>query len=140
MSVTQATQAAEKLGEEDLVRMARARDEAAVRAITKRYNRRLFRIARSILRNDAEAEDVVQETYVRAFTGLDMFRGDALRNMDYAHRHERGSRAAAATAAYGGLGDIWHQPQRSRDHQFSDLGGGQRSGEGNGAERNPCGT
>ena len=77
MSVTQATQAAEKLGDEDLVPMARARDEAAVRAITKRYNRRLFRIARSILRNDAEAEDVVQETYVRAFTGLDMFRGDA---------------------------------------------------------------
>ena len=77
MSVIQATQAAETLGDEDLVRMARARDEAAVRAITKRYNRRLFRIARSILRNDAEAEDVVKETYVRAFTGLDMFRGDA---------------------------------------------------------------
>ena len=56
---------------------ARARDEAAVRTITTRYNRRLFRIARSILRDDAEAEDVVQETYVRAFTGLDLFRGDA---------------------------------------------------------------
>src|SRR4029078_6002066 len=77
MSVIQATQAAETLGDEDLVRMARARDEAAVRAITKRYNRRLFRIARIILCNDAAAEDVVQETYVRAFTGLDMFRGDA---------------------------------------------------------------
>ena len=63
--------------DEDLVRLARTRDEAAVRAITVRYNRRLFRIARSILRDDAEAEDVVQETYVRAFTGLDMFRGDA---------------------------------------------------------------
>jgi RNA polymerase sigma-70 factor (ECF subfamily) len=63
--------------DEDLVRLARTRDEAAVRAITARYNRRLFRIARSILRDDAEAEDVVQETYVRAFTGLDMFRGDA---------------------------------------------------------------
>ena len=69
--------AAEALSDEDLVELARARDEAAVRAITKRYNRRLFRIARSILRNDAEAEDVVQETYVRAFTGLDHFRGDA---------------------------------------------------------------
>ena len=68
---------AESLSDEALVSRARARDEAAVRAITKRYNRRLFRIARSILRNDAEAEDVVQETYVRAFTGLDMFRGDA---------------------------------------------------------------
>jgi RNA polymerase sigma-70 factor (ECF subfamily) len=63
--------------DEELVRRALLRDEAAVRAITTRYNRRLFRVARGILRNDAEAEDVVQETYVRAFTGLDMFRGDA---------------------------------------------------------------
>jgi len=63
--------------DEDLVRRALMRDEAAVRALTTRYNRRLFRVARGILRNDAEAEDVVQETYVRAFTGLDMFRGDA---------------------------------------------------------------
>ena len=78
MPVTRAQQAAaESLSDTDLVDLARGRDEAAVRAITKRYNRRPFRIARSILRNDAEAEDVVQETYVRAFSGLDMFRGDA---------------------------------------------------------------
>jgi RNA polymerase sigma-70 factor, ECF subfamily len=78
MTVTQAQRAAvEKLDDEDLVRLARERDEAAVRAITSRYNRRLFRIARSIVRNDTEAEDVVQETYVRAFTGLETFRGDA---------------------------------------------------------------
>ena len=50
--------------DEELVARARARDEAAVRAITTRYNRRLFRVARSILRDDAEAEDVVQETCV----------------------------------------------------------------------------
>ncbi len=78
MPSTQAQQAhAETLSDEDLVSLARSRDEAAVRAITRRYNRRLFRIARTILRDDAEAEDVVQETYVRAFTGLDLFRGDA---------------------------------------------------------------
>ena len=65
------------LPDETLVERARLRDEAAVRTLTRRYNRRLFRIARSILRNDAEAEDVVQETYVRAFTGLDRFRGEA---------------------------------------------------------------
>jgi RNA polymerase sigma-70 factor, ECF subfamily len=69
--------AVEKLNDEQLVQLARERDEAAVRAITQRYNRRLFRVARSILRDDAEAEDVVQETYVRAFTGLEHFRGDA---------------------------------------------------------------
>src|SRR5262249_55991006 len=75
MAVTQSQRtAAEKLNDEDLVRLARERDEAAIRAITQRYNRRLFRIARSILRNDAEAEDVVQETYVCAFTALHIFR------------------------------------------------------------------
>lgn len=67
----------EALTDEELVGRARAREEAAVRTLTRRYNRRLFRVARSILRNDAEAEDVVQETYVRAFTGLDKFRGEA---------------------------------------------------------------
>jgi RNA polymerase sigma-70 factor (ECF subfamily) len=78
MPVTLAGQAAaEKLEDEELVARARERDEAAVRVITQRYNRRLFRVARSILRDGAEAEDVVQETYVRAFTGLDHFRGDA---------------------------------------------------------------
>jgi RNA polymerase sigma-70 factor (ECF subfamily) len=61
----------------ELVRRALARDEAAVRAIIQANNRRLYRLARGILRNDSEAEDVVQETYVRAFTHLESFRGDA---------------------------------------------------------------
>lgn len=61
----------------ELVRRALSRDEAAVRAIIKANNRRLYRLARGILRNDHEAEDVVQETYVRAFTHLAEFRGDS---------------------------------------------------------------
>jgi len=61
----------------ELVRRALERDEMAVRAIIKANNRRLYRLARGILRNDGEAEDVVQETYVRAFTHLDEFRGDS---------------------------------------------------------------
>src|SRR6478672_13009313 len=63
--------------EAELVRRARARDEAAIRSIMQSNNRRLFRLARGVLRNDSEAEDVVQETYVRAFTHLDDFRGDS---------------------------------------------------------------
>ena len=61
----------------ELVARARGRDEAAVRAIMASNNRRLYRIARGILRNDSEAEDVVQEAYFRAFTHLDDFRGDS---------------------------------------------------------------
>src|SRR3979411_3482475 len=61
----------------ELVQRARGRDEAAVRAILQANNRRLYRMARGILRNDSEAEDVVQETYVRAFTHLQDFRGDS---------------------------------------------------------------
>jgi RNA polymerase sigma-70 factor (ECF subfamily) len=64
-------------GDAELVRRALIRDETAVRAIIKAHNRRLYRLARGILRNDGEAEDVVQETYVRAFTHLADFRGDS---------------------------------------------------------------
>jgi RNA polymerase sigma-70 factor (ECF subfamily) len=60
-----------------LVARARQRDEAAVRALMGRYNRRVYRIARSVVRDDSEAEDVVQDAYVRAFTHLDKFRGEA---------------------------------------------------------------
>jgi RNA polymerase sigma-70 factor (ECF subfamily) len=66
-----------RLPEARLVGLARARSEAAVREIVRRYNQRLFRAARSITRNDADAEDVVQAGYVRAFTHLDTFRGES---------------------------------------------------------------
>jgi RNA polymerase sigma-70 factor (ECF subfamily) len=65
------------LDDAQLVQNALARDGAAFRTIMQRHNRRLYRIARGILRNDHEAEDVVQESYVRAFTQLESFRGDS---------------------------------------------------------------
>lgn len=65
------------LGDMALVERARHRDSAAFRLIMQRHNRRLFRVARSVLNDDSEAEDVVQEAYVRAFTHLGDFRGDA---------------------------------------------------------------
>jgi RNA polymerase sigma-70 factor, ECF subfamily len=61
----------------ELIRRAQERDGSAFRTIMQQHNRRLYRIARSILRNDSEAEDVVQEAYVRAFTHLETFRGDS---------------------------------------------------------------
>ncbi|UCI22728.1 RNA polymerase sigma factor (plasmid) [Mesorhizobium sp. B2-1-8] len=60
-----------------LAQRAMARDGAAFRTIIKTHNQRLYRIARGVVRNDSEAEDVVQEAYVRAFAHLESFRGDA---------------------------------------------------------------
>jgi RNA polymerase sigma-70 factor (ECF subfamily) len=65
------------LGDAALAGLARTGDEAAIRAIVQRHNRRLFRVARAVLRDDVEAEDAVQETYLRAFSHLASFRGDA---------------------------------------------------------------
>lgn len=64
--------------DEELVALARQGGENAIRALIKRNNQRLFRVARAVMRNDADAEDVVQEAYVRAFTRLDSFKGDAM--------------------------------------------------------------
>ncbi|MER8490938.1 RNA polymerase sigma factor [Mesorhizobium australicum] len=60
-----------------LVHRALAREPDAFRVIMKVHNQRLYRIARGILRNDAEAEDVVQEAYVNAFASLAAFRGQS---------------------------------------------------------------
>ncbi|MER9255241.1 RNA polymerase sigma factor [Mesorhizobium sp. M0598] len=64
-------------GDMQLVGRALARDGDAFRTIIKTHNQRLYRIARGVVRNDSEAEDIVQEAYVRAFAHLEAFRGDA---------------------------------------------------------------
>jgi RNA polymerase sigma-70 factor, ECF subfamily len=64
-------------GDIDLVRRALTHDVDAFRTIMQTHNRRLYRIARGVVRNDGEAEDIVQEAYVSAFTNLHSFRGDS---------------------------------------------------------------
>ena len=61
----------------ELAHRALARNGNAFRTIMKTYNQRLYRLARGIVRDNGEAEDVVQEAYVRAFAHLDGFRGDS---------------------------------------------------------------
>jgi len=65
------------LDDMELVQIARQRDGAAFRIIMQRSNRRLYRIARAVVHDDSEAEDVVQEAYVRAFASLADFRGES---------------------------------------------------------------
>jgi RNA polymerase sigma-70 factor (ECF subfamily) len=61
--------------DESLVPLARNADPAACEALMRRHNRRLFRLVRALLGDDAEAEDAVQETYIRAFANLKSFAG-----------------------------------------------------------------
>jgi RNA polymerase sigma-70 factor (ECF subfamily) len=67
----------EGTSEGDLIRMARDGSGAAFREIMRRNNRRLFRVARGIIGSDWEAEEVVQDAYVRAFHALRAFREEA---------------------------------------------------------------
>lgn len=67
----------EDLDDASLVDHANRRDGAALWLIMKRHNQRLHRIARAVLDDDAEAEDVLQETYIRAFTHLSEFRAES---------------------------------------------------------------
>jgi RNA polymerase sigma-70 factor (ECF subfamily) len=60
-----------------IVRCVVAGEAAAFEAIMRRYNRRLYRLARATMRNDADAEDALQDAYVKAFNALAEFRGDA---------------------------------------------------------------
>jgi len=61
----------------ELVRRVAARDHEAFRALMKRHNQMLYRAARSILKNEPEAEDAVQDAYMQAYKAMGEFRGDA---------------------------------------------------------------
>ena len=60
-----------------LARRVAGEDREALRSLMRRYNQRLFRTARSILKDDGEAEDALQEAYLRAYRSMGTFRGDA---------------------------------------------------------------
>ena len=64
---------------DDLSIVARvsAGDSAAFELLMRRYNRRLYRLARASLRDDAEAKDALQDAYLDAFRSLGQFRGEA---------------------------------------------------------------
>lgn len=70
--------AAQEAGvDEELVRRCKAGDEAAFNEIIKRHRNKIFAIAHSVLHNHADAEEIVQDTFIRAHRGLSQFRGDS---------------------------------------------------------------
>jgi RNA polymerase sigma-70 factor (ECF subfamily) len=65
------------LSDDDVVTRVRAGEVALFEILMRRYNQRLFRAVRGILRNDADAEDAVQQAYISAYTNLAQFAGEA---------------------------------------------------------------
>jgi RNA polymerase sigma-70 factor (ECF subfamily) len=64
-------------GEGDLVERARGGDMEAFAELVRRYERRIYRMARQITQNDEDAEDVLQESFLKAFEHLDSFQGQS---------------------------------------------------------------
>ena len=65
------------LDDDALLRRIRAGERDAFTDLMRRYNRRLYRVARSVLRDDAEAEDALQDAYLQAYRALPAFRGES---------------------------------------------------------------
>lgn len=63
------------LSDEQVIERVLAGETALYEVVMRRYNTRLYRVARAILKNDGEAEDVMQDAYVRAFQHLRQFAG-----------------------------------------------------------------
>ncbi len=73
--MTEAGHKIEMLTDEDIVSRVLAGEREMFEIIMRRYNRRVYRAVRSIGRDDEEAEDVMQDAYVRAYTNLGQFAG-----------------------------------------------------------------
>jgi len=63
--------------EQGLVERARAGDMQAFTSLVDRYERKIFRLAKHITQNDEDAEDVLQESFLKAYSNLDTFQGQS---------------------------------------------------------------
>lgn len=70
-------QECQSLADAEVVAQVRASETGLYELLMRRYNQRLFRVIRSVVTNDSEAENVLQEAWVRAYEHLDQFAGRA---------------------------------------------------------------
>ena len=113
----------ESHSDEEIVERVKGGEVALYEIIMRRYNQRLYRVARAVLRDDAEAEDVMQDAYVRAYQHLDQFAGRSLFStwLTRIALHEALSRLRL----------------RNRNQQFDDTGRDGESSMNNMAESSP---
>jgi RNA polymerase sigma-70 factor (ECF subfamily) len=77
VSTAEAATSQEPLSDEEVVTRVLAGETGMFEVVMRRHNQRLYSVARAILRNDGEAEDVMQDAYVRAYEHLNQFAGRA---------------------------------------------------------------
>ena len=65
------------LDESVLVAQARQSDSAAFSELVRRYEGKIFRLAQHVTQNREDAEDVLQETFMKAYEHLDQFQGNS---------------------------------------------------------------
>jgi RNA polymerase sigma-70 factor, ECF subfamily len=75
--VTPTTSVPTGFDESALVAQAKAGDQNAFAELVNRYERKIYRLAKNITRNDEDAEDVLQDAFLKAYTHLDNFKGDS---------------------------------------------------------------
>jgi RNA polymerase sigma-70 factor (ECF subfamily) len=75
--VTPTTSTTTGFDESTLVAQAKAGDQNAFAELVNRYERKIYRLAKNITRNDEDAEDVLQDAFLKAYTHLDNFKGDS---------------------------------------------------------------
>src|SRR5579863_6598853 len=77
MSLTPSSHAPPACDEPVLVAKAKAGDGDAFTALVKQYERKIYRLAKHITQNDEDAEDVLQDTFLKAYEHLDGFQGNS---------------------------------------------------------------
>src|SRR6185436_12428990 len=72
-TIAPAIRASSALSDTDIVRRVRAGDSALFEVLMRRHNQRVYRVARAVLKDEADVEDVMQQAYINAFTHLGQF-------------------------------------------------------------------
>jgi RNA polymerase sigma-70 factor (ECF subfamily) len=110
-----------------LARRIGERDESAFEAMMRANNQLLYRLARSILKDDAEAEDAVQDAYLAAFRNIGSFRGQAKLStwlarivMNEAYARLRKRRRAGVVIALDSASEAGHDELRPREQAMDD--------------------
>ncbi len=70
-------ESSEPFDEGDLITRAKAGDDTAFTELLTRYERKIYRLAKNITQNDEDAEDVMQEAFLKAYSHLDSFQGNS---------------------------------------------------------------